>query len=340
VEASPCRSHIHAVLGAPPAFSLAAPVWVPAMELRHLRYFVAVAEELHFGRAAERLHVAQPAVSDQIRKLEGQLGTRLFRRTPRAVTLTDAGTVLLTDARRLLRQADFAVEAVRRVTDDEHTQLRLGYTPYGPPAMVPRALRRLRACARVHVQLYSGDARRLLDDVANGLLEGAVVHLPIPHQGLRVLELAEVEAMVAIPLEASSPPAGIAIDELAARSLLLLHRSADPGFHDTVMWAFRDRGLSALLDRSDTTLEQILLDVASGAGAAVLPGAAAARLLPGGISLVPFNTPAPRVKVAIAIRDEAAGPALASLLGELTAEVRRAQMLLSSRRNASTVAMI
>src|SRR4051794_19743466 len=78
------------------------------MELRHLRYFVAVAEELHFRRAAERLHVAQPAVSEQVRKLEDELGVRLLNRTQRSVSLTDAGAALLTEARTVLRQAEAA----------------------------------------------------------------------------------------------------------------------------------------------------------------------------------------------------------------------------------------
>src|ERR1700755_1621787 len=78
------------------------------MELRHLRYFVAVAEELHFRRAAERLHVAQPAVSEQIRKLEAELGTTLLNRTHRSVSLTVAGAMLLEEARVVLRQADVA----------------------------------------------------------------------------------------------------------------------------------------------------------------------------------------------------------------------------------------
>src|SRR5687768_18474084 len=86
------------------------PQEIGSMELRHLRYFVAVAEELHFRRAAERLHVAQPAVSEQVRKLEDDLGVRLLERTPR-VALTSAGEAFLIEARRVLHQADQARRA-------------------------------------------------------------------------------------------------------------------------------------------------------------------------------------------------------------------------------------
>src|SRR6476619_2621325 len=104
--------------------STISPVWPHAnrtgeetVELRHLRYFVAVAEELHFRRAAERLHVAQPAVSEQVRKLEAELGVRLFDRTQRSVALTDAGAALLTAAYRVLRQAEAARAAARSASD-------------------------------------------------------------------------------------------------------------------------------------------------------------------------------------------------------------------------------
>src|SRR5918994_6595407 len=107
-----------------------------SMELRHLRYFVAVAEELHFSRAAERLHVAQPAVSEQVRKLEVELGVRLLNRTKRTVSLTDAGAALLAEARRVLQQVEVARLATQQVRDRTASRLRVGYTPASLPASV------------------------------------------------------------------------------------------------------------------------------------------------------------------------------------------------------------
>src|SRR3954471_21791814 len=112
----------------------------PIVELRHLRYFVAVAEELHFRRAAERLYVAQPAVSEQIRKLEAELGVRLFDRTHRSVSLTGPGQALLVEARRVLQQAELAQLAARNARDSAGARLRVGYVPDALPPSIPRAL--------------------------------------------------------------------------------------------------------------------------------------------------------------------------------------------------------
>jgi len=153
------------------------------VELRHLRYFVAVAEELHFRRAAERLHVAQPAVSEQVRKLEVELGVQLFARTHRSVQLTDAGVALLEEARRVLRQAEVARQAARGAAERAAMRLRIGYLPDVLPAAVPRALRQIAASLpAVELDLQSAPALRLVE-------AGVVECAPVSYRQARWLAL-------------------------------------------------------------------------------------------------------------------------------------------------------
>src|SRR5262249_29779084 len=111
------------------------------MELRHLRYFVAVAEELHFSRAARQLNISQPPLSQQIRQLERELDVSLFHRTKRHVTLTDAGRVLLAEATRVLAQTDHVAHAVQRASRGEVGHLSIGFTPSTDLEVLPRVLR-------------------------------------------------------------------------------------------------------------------------------------------------------------------------------------------------------
>jgi DNA-binding transcriptional LysR family regulator len=123
------------------------------VEIRHLRYFVAVAEELHFGRPADRLYVAQPAGSDQIGKLEAVVGSPGFKRTPRPVSLTAAGHALRPQAVRFVRQVGRAQNAVRRASLASRWRLRIGTTTYGPPDQVLWGMSRLRNPASAEVEL-------------------------------------------------------------------------------------------------------------------------------------------------------------------------------------------
>ena len=171
------------------------------MELRHLRYFVAVAEELHFRRAAERLHVAQPAVSEQVRKLEEELGVRLFDRTHRSVSITDAGAALLDEARRVLHQAEIAMTAARNARDRATTRLRIGHLADSMPASVARAMQLLGANApRVQIALETGHAVRLIEEVRAERLDAAVVGLPAPTSGLRVTAAGVQGVVAALPV--------------------------------------------------------------------------------------------------------------------------------------------
>lgn len=111
------------------------------MELRHLRYFLCVAEEMHFGRAAKRLGISQPPLSQQIRAMEEELGVRLFDRTSRRVRLTEAGTLFLPEAQATIRQADYAIQTARRAGRGETGRLRVGFST--SVAFVPRVMDRL-----------------------------------------------------------------------------------------------------------------------------------------------------------------------------------------------------
>jgi DNA-binding transcriptional LysR family regulator len=272
------------------------------VELRHLRYFVAVAEELHFRKAAERLHVAQPAVSEQIRKLEQELGVTLFNRSQRSVTLTPAGAAFLAEARHVLRHADVAQQAARNAGARATTRLRVGYLPDSLPATVPRALRHLAMSApSVEVDLRTGPALRLIEDVRARRLDAVVTSLPAPTQGLRVTSLGEQGAVVVLP--ATHPRAvdsTIALGQLAPERLVALPRDADPAFHNAVVAICHAAGLSpTFIEIPEPRVEHVLLAVAAGAGPALLPEAVTDRFAAPGIRFVALQTDEPVLRTAV-----------------------------------------
>jgi DNA-binding transcriptional LysR family regulator len=174
------------------------------MELRQLRYFVALGEELHFGRAAERLHISQPPLSQQIARLERDLGVTLVRRSSRKVELTAAGELFLAEARRTLSQVEYAAHVARRASDGEAGRVRVGFVPVCGvmPGIVGRFLRRHPA-----VQLTLSCMRTVdqLDCIAQGSLDVGFVHLPIHRPALSVHEVQSHPLIVALPCGTGSP---------------------------------------------------------------------------------------------------------------------------------------
>lgn len=161
-----------------PAASL--PGYRQDVELRQLEAFVAVATELHFGRAAERLHIAAPTLSELIRRLERELGTPLFTRTTRQVALTSAGTELLTRSKVILDEAAAAKAAIRRVAEGEEGTVRLGITPPTAPVLAPHLIKLFTAEApQVTVDLQRMWLPKLLDAVANGDIDVALTCGPV-----------------------------------------------------------------------------------------------------------------------------------------------------------------
>jgi DNA-binding transcriptional LysR family regulator len=225
------------------------------VELRQLHTFVVLAEELHFGRAAERLHIVQPAVSQGLRRLEAELGVRLVDRSTRRVALTEAGQKLLPEARAVLAAAQRARDAVARPADGP-SALRLG-TSTGLGERLPRLLAELgRRAPRRTVELVRVPAAARLRQVADGTLDAALLRGVTSHPGVR-LELVWSDAIVvALPAEhplADADP--VALSQLQALPLRLPDRDRNPPLVDLVIGACRGAGfeprLAPALDDQD-----------------------------------------------------------------------------------------
>lgn len=279
------------------------------MELRHFRYFVAGAEELHFTRAAERLHVAQPAVSQQVRRLEEELGVTLLNRTKGKVSLTDPGAALLAEARRVLQQVDLARLATHEARDRSAARLRVGYTPASLPIRVAKALQRLAAPNKgLEVTMESGFGLELIAAVHDERLDAAIVSLPAPTAGLRMTDLGQEGAVAAFPVchrHAARP--AIRLDQVAPDRIVVLPREASRPFYDAVLAVCQNAGLSPwLVETRGTCVEPALLAVASGAGIGLLPESVAERYSTPGVRFVPIAGERPHVSTVILTRRDSA----------------------------------
>jgi DNA-binding transcriptional LysR family regulator len=232
------------------------------VELRQLRYFLAVAEELHFGRAAERLQIVQPAVSQQVRRLERELGVRLLDRSGRRVRLTGAGQRFLPAAQAVLAAADRAARVAAALAAGSAGILRLG-SSQGMGERLGRVLEALAGLAPdLEVQLVSGNVTQRLQDVRQGRLDATFVRAVAASPGLRLWE-----DRLGAALPASHPLAGHAalrLEQLRELPLRLAPRDANPAFHDLVMAACRAAGFEPVPGPPVTTPQDTLAAIGTG----------------------------------------------------------------------------
>ena len=216
------------------------------MEIRHLRCFVAVAEELHFGRAAGRLHVAQPAVSQTVRSLEKELGLQLFDRANRKVSLTDAGLVLLGEARATLARFDALVATMGRLHTGMGATISIGAVPALPPELVPRLLTRLAQhgpgpTAVVRAAPSGRDPAELL---AGGAFDVVLVRGVVDLPGLDAVVVAREAVGVALPVDHPlAERVAVAPRDLNGVPLISFARSSDPDEFDRLYAPFLSAGL-------------------------------------------------------------------------------------------------
>lgn len=252
------------------------------MDIRHFRHFLAVAEELHFGRAAARLNMAQAPLSQSIRRLEAHLGTRLFDRSPHAGTrLTEAGRSFRPAAERAVQQFDAAVGQARKAGGAASAPVRVGFVTLGLLERLPRALRALEnAHPDVSVRLEEGATSALLEGVARGRLDLALVHpaREVP-DGVQLSEIRRDRIVAALPR--GHPLADrrrVALSELAGDPMIFFPRSASPDLHDSLHAVFRSAGLTPRVHQEARSTPTMLLLVAAGLGHALV--AESARFLP------------------------------------------------------------
>ncbi|MEE1941280.1 LysR substrate-binding domain-containing protein [Streptomyces sp. TRM 70361] len=247
--------------------------------LRHLRYFRAVAEELHFGRAAERLGMAQPPLSRSVRSLEEELGARLFDRTSRGVRLTAAGEVLLAESEELLARAERTRTLVTRAHRGEYGVLRIGVPPELPGRVLARVLTRFAAEAPdVQVEpreLGTAEQARLLADRE---LDAGLLQHPVELTGLVSEPVTELPLGVVVPR--GSPLAGtepLSLAALAGSPLVLFPRPAAPGLYDATLGACRAQGYHPPRVLHAGSPETVLALVIAGRGAALAHAAVAQK---------------------------------------------------------------
>jgi DNA-binding transcriptional LysR family regulator len=254
------------------------------MELRQLRYFVAVAEELHFRRAAARLHISQPPLSQQIAALEAELGVTLLARTRRRVTLTPAGDAFLREARALLASAEAAAGTARAIGSGQEGVLRVSFVGSALLSIVPGIVQRFRAARpRVRIQLRERSTAEQLDALAGGAADIGLLRPPVaPDPALAAETVLREETVVAMP--AGHPLAAlrrVPLRRLAAEPLVLFPREQAPGYHDLLTGRLAATGtIPQIVQYAPETITIIGL-VAAGIGLSPVAASVANLALPG-----------------------------------------------------------
>ncbi|MDB5919264.1 MAG: LysR family transcriptional regulator [Massilia sp.] len=246
------------------------------MELRHLRYFVAVAEELHFTRAAERLHIGQPPLSHAIQVLEADIGAQLFERSKRWVRLTEAGKLFLDDARRILALADQAVETARRAARGEAGELRIGFT-YSTPLtpLFAEVINRYRQDHPfVTLTLHEMATLRQLEAIGQRTLDLGFVRPPevaVPN-AVKLTPLREDPLMVVLPdwHPLAAKPA-LAISELAELPFVMYPPGGGTGIYPQIFRLCRAAGFVPRVGQTAGEASTIIGLVAAGSGVSLLP---------------------------------------------------------------------
>lgn len=286
------------------------------MELRHLRYFVAVAEELHFGRAAERVGIAQPPLSQQIKALEEEIGVQLLSRTKRRVELTAGGRVFLSEAGKILAQTDLAVRAAQRAARGEMGELKVGFVSGAVYGEVPAIFRLMRTrYPDVALVLQDLTSEEQVEAIQAHRLDVGLVRPPVIGAESLVMEVIWREPLVVVLPEAHrlTGQSEIAMEDLAGEPFLQIPRQLAPGFYDLFIRTCAQAEFFPKIVQEARTTQTIVSLIAVGMGISIVP-ASLESLQRTGVVYRPLASPVPSTELAVIRRPEDGNPALRRFL--------------------------
>ncbi|QNB10723.1 LysR family transcriptional regulator [Paraburkholderia tropica] len=301
-------------------------------DLRQLRYFVAVAEEQHFGRAAARLSMTQPPLSQAIRALEEALGVELFARTRRSVELTAVGADLLPEVRRILASADALRPLAQSLARGEAGVLALAFVSTADYGLLPLLLRDFGArYPRVRLQLAEATSDVQVDELVAGRIDAGLVIAPVPPRHaaqLAYLPVAREPLVIAMPAALSAQLGGaeaeadaddgwcatpVNLRELADVPLVVFPRHLAPGFHDTIMDCYGAAGLAPRVGQEAVQMQTIVSLVSAGMGVALVPQSLR-HLRRTGVVYRPLAQAVPTIETGLVWRVQEVSPVLAAFI--------------------------
>jgi DNA-binding transcriptional LysR family regulator len=287
------------------------------MELRHLRYFTTVAEELNITRAAARLHVSQPPLSRQIRDLEDELGVTLLDRSPKQVRLTAAGRVFFKEARKVLHAADLAACRARAATGEKADELHVGYAPSPTAEILPRALQSFRkAMPRTRVVLLDMSTDDMVDGVADRTLDLALL-VNTPRRAWRTVVF---EKLLEFPIGAVVPRKhplarrrSVTLDEVLALPIVAYIHKGYSDYHQFLAATLKHSRVKPRIFPDSDGVTSLIAAIVSGRGIALgLP--TFAGVSGGRVKFVPISPAIPPVDVGIVVRKGRLSPAIESFV--------------------------
>lgn len=274
------------------------------MELRHLRYFVALAEELHFGRAAAKLHISQPPLSMQIRALENELGVTLLNRTQRHVSLTQAGAALLGEARHILARVEQAVLTTKQAGRGEIGELAIGFISVADYNVLPVVLREFRRrFPLVNLTLRESTTDAQIRDLLAGRIDVGFALPPINDPSLESVSILREPLIAALPEKhpLARKPGKLALEKLKDAPFILFPRTNAPGLYDDVVSCCKAAGFSPRVEQEAIQMQTIVSLVSAELGVALIP-ASLTNLQRTGVTYKSLKSGSPLTEVRLAWR--------------------------------------